>query len=62
MPNTPIKSVTVPQGQTTVTVDLHDARIISIDNQLVENSTNPVTSGAVYAVVGDINAVLEEVL
>lgn len=34
----------------------------NLDNTPVENSTNPITSGGVYAVVGDINSVLEEVL
>ena len=35
---------------------------MNLDNTPVENSTNPITSGGVYAVVGDINSVLEEVL
>lgn len=41
-----------------------DALVVgtNLDNTPVENSTNPVTSGGVYAVVGNINAVLEEVL
>ena len=41
-----------------------DALVVgtNLDNTPVENSTNPVTSGGVYAVVGDINSVLEEVL
>ena len=34
----------------------------NLDNTPVENSTNPITSGGVYSVIGDINAVLEEVL
>ena len=41
-----------------------DALVVgtNLDNTPVENSTNPITSGGVYAVVGDINSVLEEVL
>ena len=41
-----------------------DALVVgtNLDNTPVENSTNPITSGGVYAVVGNINAVLEEVL
>lgn len=41
-----------------------DALVVgtNLDNAPVENSTNPITSGGVYAVVGDINTVLEEVL
>lgn len=41
-----------------------DALVIgtNLDNTPVENSTNPITSGGVYAVVGNINTVLEEVL
>lgn len=34
----------------------------SIDTTPTENSTHPITSGAVYSVLGDINTVLEEVL
>lgn len=34
----------------------------NLDSVPTENSTNPITSGGVYAVVGDINSVLEEVL
>ena len=41
-----------------------DALVVgtNLDNTPVENSTNPITSGGVYAVVGNINTVLEEVL
>lgn len=41
-----------------------DALVVgtNLDNTPVENSTNPITSGGVYAMVGDINSVLEEVL
>lgn len=35
---------------------------LTFDAVPTENSTNPITSGGVYAVVGNINAVLEEVL
>lgn len=34
----------------------------NLDNVPVSESTNPITSGAVYSVVGDINSVLEGVL
>ena len=34
----------------------------NLDNTPVQNSTNPITSGAVYSVLGDINTVLESVL
>lgn len=34
----------------------------NLDNVPTQESTNPITSGAVYTVVGDINSVLEEVL
>lgn len=41
-----------------------DALVVgtNLDSTPVENSTNPITSGGVYAVVGNINTVLEEVL
>lgn len=41
-----------------------DALVVgtNLDSIPVENSTNPITSGGVYAVVGNINTVLEEVL
>lgn len=41
-----------------------DALVVgtNLDNTPVENSTDPITSGGVYAVVGNINTVLEEVL
>lgn len=34
----------------------------SLDDTPTYGSTNPITSGAVYAVIGDINSVLESVL
>ena len=34
----------------------------NLDNTPTQNSTNPITSGAVYSALGDINSVLEEVL
>lgn len=34
----------------------------NLDNTPTQNSTNPITSGAVYSVLGDINTVLESVL
>lgn len=34
----------------------------NLDNTPTQGSTNPITSGAVYAVIGDINSVLESVL
>ena len=34
----------------------------NLDTTPIENSTNPITSGGVYAVIGDINSILEEVL
>lgn len=35
---------------------------LTFDTTPTENSTNPVTSGGIYNVIGDINTVLEEVL
>lgn len=35
---------------------------LTFDTAPTENSTNPVTSGGIYNVIGDINSVLEEVL
>ena len=34
----------------------------NLDSAPVQNSTNPITSGGVYSVIGNINTVLEEVL
>lgn len=34
----------------------------NLDTTPIENSTNPITSGGVYAVIGNINSILEEVL
>lgn len=34
----------------------------NLDNTPTDSSTNPITSGGVYIVVGNINSVLEEVL
>ena len=34
----------------------------NLDATPIENSTNPITSGGVYAVIGNINSILEEVL
>lgn len=35
---------------------------LTFDNAPTQGSTNPVTSGGIYNVIGDINTVLEEVL
>lgn len=34
----------------------------NMDSTPTQNSTNPITSGGVYTVLGDINTVLESVL
>ena len=39
-----------------------DLSLIPTDSVPIENSTNLITSGGVYSVIGYINAVLEEVL
>lgn len=62
MPNATVKQITVPSGNSTVTVEIHDARITAIDTTPTQNSPNPITSGAVYTALGDINTVLESVL
>ena len=50
-----IKSIAQTDGKISAVAE-------SIDTTPTENSTHPITSGAVYSVVGDINTVLEEVL
>lgn len=43
-------------------VDVHDSRVASIDTTPTENSSNPITSGAVYSVLGDIQSALDTIL
>lgn len=43
-------------------VDVHDSRVASIDTTPTENSSNPITSGAVYSVLGDIQSALDAIL
>lgn len=56
------QTITIPIGD--IVSGLQPTLVVGVnlDNTPVENSTNPITSGGVYAVVGDINSVLEEVL
>lgn len=59
-----INSIPLTGNKTSSDLGLQSTLVIgtNLDNTPVENSTNPITSGGVYAVVGDINLVLEEVL
>lgn len=43
-------------------VDVHDSRVASIDTTPTENSTNLITSGGVYSVLGDIQSALDAIL
>lgn len=43
-------------------VDVHDSRVTSIDTTPTENSTNLITSGGVYSVLGDIQSALDAIL
>lgn len=69
-PTIPAAQVQADWNQTTTTAadyvknkpTLGAAAACGVDTAPASGSTNLITSGAVYTVVGDINAVLEEVL
>jgi hypothetical protein len=44
------------------TINGTDTTLFTVDTTATQNSTNPISSGAVYTIVGDINSVLESVL
>ena len=46
----------------TKTIDGTTSNVFTVDTTATQNSTNPITSGAVYSLVGNINTVLESVL
>ena len=42
--------------------DLGTSAFKDVDTTITQNSTNPISSGAVYTALGDINTILESVL
>lgn len=56
------QSITIPIGDIISGLQAQLVVGVNLDDTPIQGSTNPITSGGVYAVVGNINAVLEEVL
>lgn len=56
------QTITIPIGDIISGLQAQLVVGVNLDDTPVQGSTNPITSGGVYAVVGNINTVLEEVL
>lgn len=56
------QTVTIPIGDIISGLQAQLVVGVNLDDTPIQGSTNPITSGGVYAVVGNINTVLEEVL
>lgn len=59
------QSTTYTKTETDTLLGAKQASLVvgtNLDSTPIENSINPITSGGVYAAIGNINTVLEEVL